>query len=235
MRFRFSYIIPLDIVLPAPFGGPNLQVSTLLSEQLVHITQRRHSFAGHAPNASVVNRKLTDREDQDDQRSAAVVLEEPLRRLRQSRVCVWMGCSLCEHFPDISHPQDHIQANVAWGSNQFCVRPNSEGGPHIPLQRWVLIIPRIVVRFWTCRYFTPGLVPPLAQKTISLSLMFGVYEGTRKPLVEQLNLNPYSAKMLAGIVAGSVETVLMPFERVQTLLADSAYHEKFRNTAQAFK
>lgn len=65
--------------------------------------------------------------------------------------------------------------------------------------------------------------------------MFGVYEGTRKPLVEQLHLNPYSAKMLAGIVAGSVETVLMPFERVQTLLADSAYHEKFRNTAQAFK
>lgn len=84
-------------------------------------------------------------------------------------------------------------------------------------------------------YSFPGLVPPLAQKTISLSLMFGVYEGTRKPMVEQLNYNPYTAKLLAGIIAGSVETILMPFERVQTLLADSAYHTKFNNTAQAFK
>lgn len=80
-----------------------------------------------------------------------------------------------------------------------------------------------------------GLFPPLAQKTISLSLMFGVYEGTRKPMVEQLGYNPYTAKILAGIVAGSVETVLMPFERVQTLLADSAYHNKFKNTSQAFR
>lgn len=80
-----------------------------------------------------------------------------------------------------------------------------------------------------------GLVPPLAQKTLSLSLMFGVYEGTRKPLIEQLNFNPYAAKTAAGIVAGSVETLLMPFERVQTLLADSAYHHQYKNTAQAFR
>lgn len=65
--------------------------------------------------------------------------------------------------------------------------------------------------------------------------MFGVYEGTRKPMVEILNFNPYSAKILAGIVAGSVETILMPFERVQTLLADSAHHSKFNNTAHAFR
>lgn len=80
-----------------------------------------------------------------------------------------------------------------------------------------------------------GLLPPLAQKTISLSLMFGVYEGTRKPMVEHLHYNPYTAKIIAGLVAGSVETILMPFERVQTLLADSKYHSKFNNTAQAFR
>lgn len=79
------------------------------------------------------------------------------------------------------------------------------------------------------------MFPPLAQKTFSLSLMFGVYEGTRKPMVEILCYNPYKAKLLAGIVAGSVESILMPFERVQTLLADSAYHDKFKNTAQAFR
>ncbi|XP_055676952.1 mitochondrial nicotinamide adenine dinucleotide transporter SLC25A51 [Lutzomyia longipalpis] len=80
-----------------------------------------------------------------------------------------------------------------------------------------------------------GMFPPLAQKTLSLSLMFGVYEGTRKPLVENLNVNPYVAKVWAGIIAGTVETALMPFERIQTLLADSAYHTNFKNTPQAFK
>lgn len=34
--------------------------------------------------------------------------------------------------------------------------------------------------------------------------------------------------------AGTVEAVLMPFERIQTLLADSHYHTHFRNTSQAF-
>lgn len=33
---------------------------------------------------------------------------------------------------------------------------------------------------------------------------------------------------------GTVEAVLMPFERIQTLLADSYYHTHFRNTSQAF-
>lgn len=80
-----------------------------------------------------------------------------------------------------------------------------------------------------------GIFPPLAQKTASLSLMFGVYDGTRKPLVEKFNVNPYLAKIIGGITAGTVEAVLMPFERVQTLLADSHYHSSFNNTAQAFR
>lgn len=46
-----------------------------------------------------------------------------------------------------------------------------------------------------------GILPPLAQKTISLSLMFGVYEGTRRPLIE-IGMNPYLAKVIAGVTAG---------------------------------
>ncbi|XP_050083706.1 mitochondrial nicotinamide adenine dinucleotide transporter SLC25A51 [Anopheles aquasalis] len=80
-----------------------------------------------------------------------------------------------------------------------------------------------------------GIFPPLAQKTISLSLMFGVYDSTRRPLVEYCHVNPYTAKTVAGIAAGTVEAVLMPFERVQTLLADATYHQKYRNTQHAFK
>lgn len=37
------------------------------------------------------------------------------------------------------------------------------------------------------------------------------------------------------LTSGTVEAVLMPFERIQTLLADSHYHKHFRNTSQAFQ
>lgn len=79
-----------------------------------------------------------------------------------------------------------------------------------------------------------GIFPPLAQKTVSLSLMFGVYDGTRRPLVD-MGCNAYMAKTVAGLTAGTVEAALMPFERIQTLLADSTYHSLFKNTAQAFR
>lgn len=84
-------------------------------------------------------------------------------------------------------------------------------------------------------YLYRGIFPPLAQKSISLSLMFGVYDSTRRPLVEYCHVNPYTAKTVAGMAAGTVEAVLMPFERVQTLLADATYHQKYRNTHHAFK
>lgn len=37
------------------------------------------------------------------------------------------------------------------------------------------------------------------------------------------------------LILGSVEAVLMPFERIQTLLADSRYHDRFQNTTQAIR
>lgn len=39
---------------------------------------------------------------------------------------------------------------------------------------------------------------------------------------------------IAIYLVGTVEAVLMPFERIQTLLADSHYHTHFKNTSQAF-
>lgn len=79
-----------------------------------------------------------------------------------------------------------------------------------------------------------GILPPLAQKTISLSLMFGVYDSTKRPLID-CGLNEYLAKCVAGVTAGTVEGLLMPFERIQTLLADSTYHNHFKNTREAFR
>lgn len=46
-----------------------------------------------------------------------------------------------------------------------------------------------------------GILPPLAQRTLSLSLMFGLYDGTKQPLVK-LGVNEYLAKAVAGMTAG---------------------------------
>ena len=78
-----------------------------------------------------------------------------------------------------------------------------------------------------------GILPPLCQKTTSLSLMFGVYEGTRKPLNEMVSHN--TAIVSAAMIAGTVEAILTPFERVQTLLQDSKYQKDFANTKHAFR
>lgn len=77
-----------------------------------------------------------------------------------------------------------------------------------------------------------GMLPPLLQRSLSMSVMFGVYDGSLKPLLDR-DYNPYIAKTLAGVIAGCFEATLMPFERIQTLLIHPKYHNKFRNTADA--
>lgn len=84
-------------------------------------------------------------------------------------------------------------------------------------------------------YLYRGMLPPLAQRTFSLSLMFGVYDGVKTPMINELNWNPYFAKTVAGLFAGTVEAVLMPFERIQTVLADATYHEHYKNTHHALR
>lgn len=79
-----------------------------------------------------------------------------------------------------------------------------------------------------------GMLPPLCQKSLSLSVMFGVYEEVRQPLVK-IKVDPYTAKIIGGLVSGTTETILMPFERIQTLLANSHYHDELKNTAHTFK
>ncbi|KAJ9582551.1 hypothetical protein L9F63_003109 [Diploptera punctata] len=81
-------------------------------------------------------------------------------------------------------------------------------------------------------YLYRGILPPLCQKSLSLSVMFGVYEECRKPL-ENSNIPHYVSKIIAAVVAGSVEATLMPFERIQTLLQNQQYHTHFRNTFHA--
>lgn len=77
-----------------------------------------------------------------------------------------------------------------------------------------------------------GMLPPLMQRSLSMSLMFGVYDGCLQPLLVQ-EVNPYLAKICAGVIAGCFEATLMPFERVQTLLIHPKFHKEFKNTAHA--
>lgn len=83
-------------------------------------------------------------------------------------------------------------------------------------------------------YLYRGILPPLCQKTLSLSIMFGVYEEVRRTLVDA-GCNAYLSKALGAISSGTIESILMPFERVQTLLADAKYHKEFKNTMHTFK
>lgn len=83
-------------------------------------------------------------------------------------------------------------------------------------------------------YLYRGILPPLFQKTFSIAIMFGVYDEVRRPLIDK-GVNQYVAKTVGGLVSGTTEAILVPFERIQTLLQDSAYHKKFRNTYHAFK
>ncbi|XP_076657473.1 mitochondrial nicotinamide adenine dinucleotide transporter SLC25A51 [Halictus rubicundus] len=79
-----------------------------------------------------------------------------------------------------------------------------------------------------------GILPPLCQKTLSLSVMFSMYEGCKERLY-LLTQNDMLVRILAAHIAGTAEAILMPLERVQTLLQDWRYHDKFKNTSHAFK
>ncbi|XP_017879440.1 solute carrier family 25 member 51-like [Ceratina calcarata] len=79
-----------------------------------------------------------------------------------------------------------------------------------------------------------GILPPFCQKTFSVSVMFSTYEGCKDRLCTLTN-NGILIRILAAHFAGTAEAILMPLERVQTLLQDWRYHDKFKNTSHAFK
>lgn len=64
--------------------------------------------------------------------------------------------------------------------------------------------------------------------------MFSTYEGCKQRLY-MLTDNEIVVKILAANMAGAAEAILTPLERVQTLLQDWRYYDKFKNTPHAFK
>lgn len=81
-----------------------------------------------------------------------------------------------------------------------------------------------------------GLLPPLLQKTMSLSLMFGLYYEFQRDL-DSMFPSAWAPvnKSVAAVLAGTVESLLTPFERVQVLMQDRSYHKRYGNTFHAFR
>ncbi|CAG5133436.1 unnamed protein product [Candidula unifasciata] len=85
------------------------------------------------------------------------------------------------------------------------------------------------------RFLYRGLLPPLLQKSSSLSVMFGMYYKFQDFFNDRLpKMNIYMNHTLAAIGAGTVEAVFTPFERIQALMQSREYHNKFSNTLDAF-
>ena len=80
-----------------------------------------------------------------------------------------------------------------------------------------------------------GVGPPLLQRTLTMSMMFGLYDLYHKKLqrVDGLEDQPMLTAVVASMLAGSSEGLLCPLERVQTLLQHRHYTEHYENMIDA--
>lgn len=85
-------------------------------------------------------------------------------------------------------------------------------------------------------YLYRGLLPPLLQRTATVSLMFGTYAHYHTFLQGRFSHTPWwLTHTLAAVGAGSTEALLAPFERVQVVLQVRDYHGDVQNSAHAFR
>jgi hypothetical protein len=97
-----------------------------------------------------------------------------------------------------------------------------------------------------------GAAPPLLQRGVSTALMFSLYDfcfyqlfllrygheptGPRRSATDVPSSEAdWRIRAAAGVLAGSLEGLLTPFERVQTVLQHRHYHEVFKNTIEVTK
>jgi hypothetical protein len=93
-----------------------------------------------------------------------------------------------------------------------------------------------------------GVGPPLAQKSLSMAAMFGLYDVYYKAILRRLEPEDdddstahlsYGATLMAQAVAatlaGSTEALLAPLERAQSLLQHRRFNGHFSNTWDVFQ
>lgn len=80
-----------------------------------------------------------------------------------------------------------------------------------------------------------GVLPPMMQRTATVSIMFGTYNNYRSYLSTHLSNNLFIVHTSAAMLAGCTEAILAPFERIQSVLQIRDYHSELRNTFHAFE
>lgn len=84
-----------------------------------------------------------------------------------------------------------------------------------------------------------GILPPMLQKSTSMALMFGTFDQFYRHLCkatpDSSRYVHFSFIWVAAAASAGVECILVPFERIQTLLQDPDYHSRFQNTFHAAK
>lgn len=78
-----------------------------------------------------------------------------------------------------------------------------------------------------------GMLSPLVQKTLSMAIMFGMFDHYRLFLSNTTTWSKHTCDVNAALMAGCIEAALCPFERIQVLMQDKKYHGHFRNTFHA--
>jgi len=93
-----------------------------------------------------------------------------------------------------------------------------------------------------------GLFPPLLQRSVSYSVLFGTQHQyyilirdslekliERKHFIDNHSLIDPIIQGSAGYLAGTTEALLTPFERIQAILQTPKYHDSYKNTFHIFK
>eukprot|EP01138_Halocafeteria_seosinensis_P010710 gb/GECG01010937.1/.p1 GENE.gb/GECG01010937.1/~~gb/GECG01010937.1/.p1 ORF type:complete len:385 (+),score=30.72 gb/GECG01010937.1/:1-1155(+) len=81
-----------------------------------------------------------------------------------------------------------------------------------------------------------GIGPPLLQRSVSMSLMFGLYDQYYRYLKRhEILTSHYGVSTVAALLAGSTEAMLCPFERIQTILQHRNFTHEFGNTIDVAK
>ena len=85
------------------------------------------------------------------------------------------------------------------------------------------------------RHLYRGLAPPLAQKMLTMSCMFGLYDFFLRKTnnIVFLEQHPAAQQLLAALLAGSTEAILTPLERVQTVLQHRHFTQRYDNMLDA--
>lgn len=91
------------------------------------------------------------------------------------------------------------------------------------------------VTFYTVRegLFTMyrGVLPQIIQRCSSITATYIVHQNINITFKDHPKTR---AKMYAGSFLGSLDSFLMPFERVQVLLADKRFNQTYKNTWHCF-